>query len=461
MKKFIKYFFIFTFVIGLYVFSTTAFATTNAEWQAMVKSDFEVLKQKGVVGSGFNINNIRQPDYNLTSAYFIFKGSGFSSTYSGSGIGVAYVWFPPVYSKANSSSWYQWYAQINRDSALTDCRLYDIDTGTLLVSGGFTFEDANIVYIYTTCNINTTEFTLSAGEEYGGSYLTESFEFNPVHSQIVNTSSGYLGVHAYKYDYSISKWRLGIISEYLSEYPIYHLILYNQLYASGDDIIAEGYYNNTTLENTSADLFVSNNEVYIKSRLLSYNVVYTLMIYPETLTGSFSNDNYQGTFIFLPLNSSISGDSITDAGSGGYSQQDSTNDILNTLTDTSDIGDALSISTFNENSGDIATAMGYTDFDNPFYDFIIGVWDEILDLFEASPNNQQLSFTIHGNTYFIQSDDYMIPDSNPLKIFVSSALTVGCIFLIYQYFAKIIYALTCLDLQGVMKGTDVDMSIFM
>lgn len=460
MKKFIKYFFIFTFVIGSYVFSTTASATTLAEWRELVQADIQTLKDKGAISSSFVVSNVQQPLYNDTNGYFIAIGSNFTGNYTGNAVVVGYVPTNDIYSINNNDYWFYWNSSTNRNQSVNDCKVYDLN-GNKKVEGAFKFQTANFSYLYTTVNINTTDFDLSAGEEWGGSYLSESFEFNPVHSQIVNTSSGYLGVHAYKYDYSISKWRLGIISEYLSEYPIYHLILYNQLYVSGDDVIAEGYYNNTTLENTSSDLYVSDNQVYIKSRLLTYNVVYTLMIYPETLNGSFSNDNYQGTFIFLPLNSSISGDAIVDAGSGGYTQQDSTNDILNTLTDTSDLGDALSISTFNENSGDIAAAMGYTDFDNPFYDFVIGVWEEILDLFEASPNNQQLSFTIHGNTYTVQSDDYMIPDSNPLKIFVSSALTVGCIFLIYQYFAKIIYALTCLDIQGVMKGTDVDMSIFM
>lgn len=452
MKKFIKYFFIFTFVIGSLLLSF-AYASYN---------------QNDIVFTDISFNGTREQA--LQNAWDIVgyswvQENAVSADNQTALINVLYNYdYFICYHLLNGGMRVYLSNQNNFTGFCYNSSFYSVPNGGMQFS---TLNSSNSGY---SVNIKTTTVDYALFY-YNGQYkeysannstiVTDHFEFNPVHSQIVNTSSGYLGVHAYKYDYSSRDWRLGIISEYLPDYPIYHMILYNQLYVSGDDVIAEGYYNNITISNTSSDLFVFNNQVFIKSRLLRYNVVYTLMIYPELSNGSFSSDNYQGTFIFLPLDSSISGDAIVDAGSGGYTQQDSTNDILNTLTDTSDLEDALSTSTFDENSGDIATAMGYTDFDNPFYDFIIGVWDEILDLFEASPNNQQLSFTIHGNTYTVQSDDYMIPDSNPLKIFVSSALTVGCIFLIYQYFAKIIYALTCLDIQGVMKGTDVDMSIFM
>ena len=114
------------------------------------------------------------------------------------------------------------------------------------------------------------------------------------------------------------------------------------------------------------------------------------------------------------------------------SVEDSTQEIKDTLTDTSGVNDLI-----NENlSGDIntwGTKIGYTPIDNPFTTFLLNLVRRVYNAL-TQRGNVRLDFNHHGTTdWFINSSDFVTPDS-PIKTLVKWCLVFLYIYGNYKYF---------------------------
>lgn len=170
MKRFIKYFFICTLFIGLLILSTS-YAYTKDEWNNMVKADLQVLKDKGVLGSDFNLNNQTGPDFpNLIRSYYIFIGSGFSHHYSGTSVMVAWCRGTYAFNHTNDDNDLYYIDPSNNGKyAVSDCNLYRADNGQRYARGGFNLKDSNLIYVYAafgSFEFDEYNISLSAGEEW-------------------------------------------------------------------------------------------------------------------------------------------------------------------------------------------------------------------------------------------------------------------------------------------------------
>lgn len=164
----------------------------------------------------------------------------------------------------------------------------------------------NIIYAYTTIDINTNSLQLSAFEEYGGNYLSGSFEFNPT------TTSGYINITANgvtesfirrPFSYSVNNTRLGYISNPDDFYAIEGYLSYF-IDISGDSNVLETIAGFTKNQNGiySNNLFItSQGEITVKtSKLLNMQGVALYFRYKEDVNSSYeySDEYYYYTYFY-------------------------------------------------------------------------------------------------------------------------------------------------------------------
>lgn len=164
------------------------------------------------------------------------------------------------------------------------------------------------------------------------------FTFEPVGVTEVNYN-GYQGLNAKKVNSNLIT--LGTLTNPSEKYKYYRF----KLLDSGGNLVGWLNYNtdNDYYSGNNIDAFLSPLTIYVQRRLIYLQQIYTLVIYAadEPFNNDDTNvdDSEVLTYIFLPQNAVITGDTIINPGSGdSYTIQDSTNDIINNL--------------YNENSGD-------------------------------------------------------------------------------------------------------------
>lgn len=255
---------------------------------------------------------------------------------------------------------------------------------------------------------------------------SDSFDFDPNYDIIANYNS-YQNVYTKKYDYSVQNWIMGdiVFSENYNRYEI-------QLLDTDGNVLQRGIYNKTLNTNTNYNIFItsSGNHLYVKSSYITFKKIYTLVIYPQDESGNISDNNFVGTFLYLPLNASFSGDVILSTGSGDYTTQNSSNDIVDSLTDTSEADSTLN-NFFSGDTNDFANNLGYSPIENPFVSIISNTLQSMIDIILGS-GNVDLDFSFGHQTYVVHSDDFTLPNGS-IKTFVTLVSNGFLVWLIVKY----------------------------
>lgn len=212
-------------------------------------------------------------------------------------------------------------------------------------------------------------------------------------------------------------------------------------------------------------LYIDNNQsVYVITRNITYNKQYKLVITSYYDGGSALNEDIDW-FLFLPLNSVVSGETILNFGSGdGFglidstgqiidNQQQQTNDIIGSINDASEVDNIMAETL----SGDISTIsndLGFSALDNPFTSFLFFVIEGVYDVL-TEREDIVLSTHYKSLIFDLASTDFTIPQSE-LKTFVRNMLICVYIYGNYKYFH---YMITLLETARIDKfkaeiGTD-------
>lgn len=187
-----------------------------------------------------------------------------------------------------------------------------------------------------------------------------------------------------------------------------------------------GYYNLNSKTNGNDYLYSSGDSVYIKPILLNYYNTY------EFNWGAWSDEDLieQGTLYYyvLPLNAVVSGGVITDYGSGEeYSTQDSTIDLIGSLTQFNNVTSGDIVSNINVNPS-------YTNpqLYNFFYDFLQHISDVFLLDDEVTLS---LNLPIYNRQINIRSDFWITKNylGNQFYDFIQGAWWVLiCTLIVYK-----------------------------
>lgn len=199
-------------------------------------------------------------------------------------------------------------------------------------NGSYYWNRASWSYMYTTLDINTRGWQQDANTEYGGNYLTESFEFTPKATEVVDTN-----VNVQRNIYRYADTELGTITKYLEDSRFTYIVL-----KQNNNIVGQLIYNNKSLYDKETNGYMTiqhwfngqENEqdvLFIFSSALYLDELYTLEIYNggENLTTSNYNDKQTFYYMFVRQNAVITNGTITSYGSGdGYTAQNSTTAIV-------------------------------------------------------------------------------------------------------------------------------------
>lgn len=263
----------------------------------------------------------------------------------------------------------------------------------------------------------------------------QGMEFSPISTEVVSVGN-YENVQAKLINLIDGGIFLGRLTKFNDSYNWY----YYQLTDENNNIV--GYCNykryNDYYDGEDMQYFPSNNSVYIARRKIYLKNIYTLTIYAseEKLKSDYSNvgDSLVYTYIFLPQNAVISNGIITNYGSGdNYNVQDSTNDIINNINDSSDVTNILDSYFPTISSGNIsgelnkiASEFGFTPLDNPFTTFLLHILESTYD---ALTLREPVVLTADYKTmhFVLSSEQFRTPDSD-LKYFIRN-----CMIFLYLY----------------------------
>lgn len=334
-KTCLKVFFI-CLLLG-YFASSCACATTIDE----IISDLKVLGENGVVGEDIYQTISLDSHYNSYSNYIIMVTQGTHGN-------IPNQYFQPsklsttrylyivsftgneVTNRTNDTrNDLYWFWNFGSNSYGSS---FNLNSGQRVLVGSFALGDSiEPFYLYTTAPINTRLIHLGAGEEYGGSYLSKKIDFIPLYDGIVNFSD-YSNVYAKKVRQNIVYFgTLNIDTNTYKYFRFKFLDSYGYEVGWLDYNVDNDYYSSSTI-----DAFLPPLKVYIQRRLIYFQEIYTLVIYasdePLNNDNTNSSDSLVLTYIFLPPNAVITGNTITNPGSGdSYTIQDSTNDIISNV----------------------------------------------------------------------------------------------------------------------------------
>lgn len=234
----------------------------------------------------------------------------------------------------------------------------------------------------------------------------DSFDFDPNYDIVANYNS-FQNVYTKKYDYSVQNWIMGdiVFSENYNRYEI-------QLLDFEGNLLQRGIYNKTLNTNTNYNIFITNsgNHLYVKSNYITFKKIYTLIIYPQDEAGNISDNNFVGTFLYLPLNAVFSGDIISSTGSGDYTTQDGSNDLIDIITN------VPSDEQLNVSINDFPTF----EVGDPTINFFEYLLDRFSNVFL---NNQEVNLTITipylmNYDYTLSSDFFIL--QGPLLLFIQT-----------------------------------------
>ena len=205
----------------------------------------------------------------------------------------------------------------------------------------FYISSGKLIHSYTNISsLNAYPGLIEVAEEYEALFNERmwfqnkydlGFTFDPVGVTEVNYN-GYQGLNAKKVNSNLVT--LGTLTKPSEKYKYYRF----KLFDSGGNLIGWLNYNtdNDYYSSSNIDAFLTPLTIYVQRRLIYLQEIYTLVIYAadEPFNNDDTNvdDSQIETFIFLPQNAIINGDTITNPGSGdSYTIQDSTNDLINNL----------------------------------------------------------------------------------------------------------------------------------
>lgn len=267
------------------------------------------------------------------------------------------------------------------------------------------------------------------------------FTFEPVGVTEVNYN-GYQGLNAKKVNSNLLT--LGTLTKPSEKYKYYRFLLFDP---NGSQVGWLDYNtDNDYYSSNNIDAFLDPLTIYVERRLIYLKQVYTLTIYASDEVINNDNTNIDDsrvlTYIFLPENATISGGTITDAGSGdNYTNQDSTNDIINninnstndinnTLTDTSEANDTIN-NFFSGDADSFANSIGYSPIENPFVAIIRNTLTSLVNVFLGN-GNVTLQISWAGENITLNSDDFTLP-SGPIKTFIALICNGFLLWAIVKY----------------------------
>lgn len=183
-----------------------------------------------------------------------------------------------------------------------------------------------------------------------------------------------------------------------------------------------------------------NFEVYAVNRLLKYSTQYQLEI--ESYYGDGGDNLYEDIdwFIFLPQNAVIDNGVITSLGSGDFTNQDVTNQIIdnnnenfmNTIDfyqDDSQVNTEID-AMFSGDTNEIVSGLNFPNLENNYFVVIYNAVTGITDTLQMS-GDPYFDISLHGETpKRIYASDFTTPPS-VLKTFISMSMVFGTIYCLY------------------------------
>lgn len=261
------------------------------------------------------------------------------------------------------------------------------------------------------------------GNMISNNYYINGLEFEPNYFQKVNFTGINDEFNALKYDYSITDWKLGIFEEIPEDV---NKIVVTLFFADGGTAFSDSFLSYTKLFNKNY-FFINNDNLYVHSRYIKYNTKYNLLMYTYDDSNNFI-ESYQYNYVFYPTNALIQNGSVVNPGSGDYSVQDSTNDTIAALTDSSDIDSILNL-TFSGDYASFADDFGFLPFDNPFSTFLLHIVESLYDALTVRGNASLSANYRNYFTFSINSDDFR--SDYQYKEFISAMLVF--IYLYYNF----------------------------
>lgn len=224
--------------------------------------------------------------------------------------------------------------------------------------------------------------------------------------------------------YSNSKWLLGTFTN-ASEFDE---VVFKLKDSDSDITISTAYatqnYTHDGMSINNGQLFIDNYKIYLNQR---YYLEYTCYIDGEIV------DYFAYQIVFMNRNAVITNGEVISVGSGdNYNVQNSTIDIINTVTSSGDPQVVLSNDLFSGDSGDIYARFGYQDYNNPYKDFIMRVFYGIMTTLTSS-GNVNLVWPVRDKNIVLRSDDFVV-ESVTFRILLSGILVF---FILYKLYGKL------------------------
>lgn len=254
----------------------------------------------------------------------------------------------------------------------------------------------------------------------------------------------------------------------------------NSVIKLGDIIINDSYYYEVRLRNSSTGVVLgtifytlnTNNtyndgaiyqdnakNIYVTTRYLNYSTQYQLEVESYYMDGDTNLHEDIDWYIFLPQNAVISGDQITDMGSGEFNQQDSTNTIIGFLNNNAPpSGDIQSIL---NTGGSLLSGDMFKDIQMPQVDGMKRT--TLFDLLYAMANtlgyegDAYFDFQLHGETPTRVYASQFITPNGPLKVLISSFLVFFTFYFLLLQIRHVLEMLTTANLRGAIDYVDASL----
>lgn len=306
-------------------------------------------------------------------------------------------------------------------------------SGSSVNAGLHNLNKASFLYAYSTGGINTRSLQLSAGQELNYKIINIGIDWTYITGYQTTSVAGFNSTfYGYNRDYGVSFWNLGYLDGQ-DDFPKLRINLY-KIYSTNiqqlviDTSIVRSSFGWGT--NNGIVTLSSNGLLAIASRLMNYSpyymIVYAINDNEEVI------DSCDAYFVFRQFGDAFPGTigSGDYNGSGDYSSQNSTNDIIDSLTDTIEADSTLN-NFFSGDTDDFASNLGYSPIENPFVSIISNTLQSMIDIILGS-GNVDLDFSFGHQTYIVHSDDFTLPNGS-IKTFVILVSNGFLVWLIVKY----------------------------
>lgn len=241
---------------------------------------------------------------------------------------------------------------------------------------------------------------------------------------------------------------------------------------SWEVVIDRELYNNTMIISdtfpSQTDSDTLKSQIQVKSNTIPANSIIILRAYPNQYIANELGITEIEEYFYITNNKTvITGNTLdlvgTFSGDTDYenevnqainNEQQQTNDnnlqdIVNDLTNDSEVGGIINSELSQFNSGD----LGYVEYENPFGEFVFGFFEGACNTLLDS-GDVVIDLSHHGQNWQLRSGDFRLP-SNALTTFVRTLMTFVVVYMIYKFFYFIIHALQTADFSK-LKNNIVD-----